>query len=294
MIKVEHIIKELYDDYQRWIEKIEEDPYSGKGKVGIKDVLRAHYLIVDYFAREHGEGIGGVGPKDINLLHSALSRQTTGYSGLRKWNSDFDICATLFYGLIKNHPFHDANKRTAFLTLLYHLRLINRTPDAKQKDFETLAVRIASNKLEEYKYSSRYKNLPDWEVCLISQFLRKNTRSINKNEYLITYRDLNTILQRFSFGMVNPNNNHIEIVRFQEETVGLIRRDKIIVQKRIMVIGFPGWSRQVGIEDLKKVRKLTGLNPDNGVDSEVFFRGAEPFNALIWQFQGPLKRLADK
>ncbi len=291
---MEHIAKELREDYERWLIKIGDDPYSGKGTVGIKDVLRAHYLIVDYFSNEYGGGIGGIGPRDLNLLHSALNRQTTGYDSHQKWNSEFEICATLFYGLIKDHAFHDANKRTAFLTLLYHLRKIDRTPDARQKEFETLALRIASNQLEKYSQYTQFKLKRDGNIYFIADFLRRNTRKVNKNEYIITYRDLDTILKKYSYNMANPNKNHIEIVHNVVETTGLFKKETRTIEKRVGVIDFPGWGRQICLRDIKFVRKITGLIHENGVDSEAFFHNAEPFAALIWQFQNPLKRLADK
>ena len=37
-------------------------------------------------------------------LHSTLSRQQSGYGGENKWNNEFDICGTLFFGLIKIMP----------------------------------------------------------------------------------------------------------------------------------------------------------------------------------------------
>jgi hypothetical protein len=88
---------------------------KGALTLGMHDVLKAHFLIADFFFAE-GEGIGGVGPRDLDLLHSALYRQHVTLGGTAKWDTKFDVCATLLYGLIKDHPFHDANKRTAFLS----------------------------------------------------------------------------------------------------------------------------------------------------------------------------------
>jgi len=109
----------LHDDieteYKRWKNLIGSgDPYQSSETIGLQEVLAAHFLIIDYFA-EKKYGIGGVGPRDLDLLHSALSRQFTGYGGAKKWSGLYENCATLMFGLIMNHPFHDANKRTAFL-----------------------------------------------------------------------------------------------------------------------------------------------------------------------------------
>src|SRR5262245_60894950 len=119
----EDLCPEVLAEYERWRAQLgSDDPYAGRDTLGIHDVLREHFLIQDFFYRE-GQGMGGIGPKSLNLLHSAVSRQCIG-----KWTDKFDICATLLYGLVKNHPFHDANKRTAFLCALLHLYRQGRVP----------------------------------------------------------------------------------------------------------------------------------------------------------------------
>jgi death-on-curing family protein len=105
-------------EYERWRAIVgDEDPFYSSETIGLHDLLAAHFLIIDYFA-EKNYGVGGVGPRSLDLLHSALSRQFTGYDGARKWNGLYENCATLLYGLVMNHPFHDANKRTALLVVL--------------------------------------------------------------------------------------------------------------------------------------------------------------------------------
>src|SRR5258708_5167506 len=103
----------LKEEYERWKNEIgPNDPYDGPTTIGIHDVLRAHFLLLDFFTTEVGDGIGGIGPRELNLLHSAVSRQTAGFGGHAKYSDKYEVCATLFFGLIMNHPFHDANKRT--------------------------------------------------------------------------------------------------------------------------------------------------------------------------------------
>jgi len=78
-------------EYERWTNIVgRSDPYAGKVTIGIHEVLQAHFLLAEYFARI-GEGIGGLGPKDINLLHSALSRQTVEFGGNVKWKDRIDV-----------------------------------------------------------------------------------------------------------------------------------------------------------------------------------------------------------
>lgn len=74
---------------------------------------------------------------------------------MTKWKTDLQILSTLFFGLIMNHPFHDGNKRTAFLIMLYHLNLIGRTPIEREELYEELTVNIAANNLSVYHLTQR-------------------------------------------------------------------------------------------------------------------------------------------
>jgi len=294
---MEYLAKPVQEEYKRWCEKLgNEDPYQGQSTVGLFDALRAHFLIADYFYEEGG-GIGGIGPRDIDLLHSALYRQFIGYGGRSKWKDDIEVCATLMYGLIKDHPFYDANKRTAFLVALFHLQKIGRWITASQKKFEDFTVEIAEGRLAKYP---RYENLKkkkkdELEVSFIADFLRRNTRQINRKYYAVTYSELNTLLHKFGFELVNPRHNHIDIVRVEErrKIFGVLGK-KEKVGNRVGQIGFPAWKSKVGKGAIKTVREVTKLNPKNGIDSDSFYYGTDPMQSLIDIYHSPLKRLADR
>jgi prophage maintenance system killer protein len=288
------ISKELQEDYERWEQEIREDNYLSYRTLGILDVLRAHYLIIDFFADEYGEGVGGVGPKSLNLLHSTLNRQFTGYDGRAKWNTDLEICASLFWGLIKNHPFHDVNKRTAVLSLFYHLLKIKRYPNTSHKVYEQLAICIAANTLDDYPNFPKFKNKSDPEVLFIADFLIHNTRKTEKTEYKITYRQFDAILRKHRFGLSNHEKNQIDVIKLYDEPVGILGRKTVLKEKRLTSIGFPGWTRQVNLDTIKQIRRLTGLTAENGFDSATFYHDADSLPFLITEFQGLLKRLSDK
>jgi len=283
----------LYEEYQRYHKELvgDSDPFIGPRTIGVDDVLRAHYLLCDFFLRE-GEEIALAGPRDVNLLMSAIGRQTSGYGGVAKWNDDYEVCATLFYGLIKNHPFHDGNKRTALLIALYHLYKLGRTPTLKHRVLETLAVRTAGNRLSKYP---RYKNFTkerDPEVRFLAMRLRKGTRRSDSRSYTVTFHQLNGILQEFGFELGNPSGNYIDVIRVVERKRFL--RKPIFERQKILKVGFPGWTKQVTKSALGSVRRETGLTTDKGYDSQVFYKGAEPLESLIAQYHAPLRRLKDR
>jgi death-on-curing family protein len=155
---------EIEKEYKRWQNIVgPDDPYQSNDTIGLQDVLAAHFLIIDYFV-EKNYGIGGVGLRNVDLLHSALSRQFTGYGGVRKWNGLFEHCATLMFGLIMNHPFHDANKRTALLAILSLLHRNKKIITLQQKKLDRLVIAVASNELpgylgEEERYHKKLQSL---------------------------------------------------------------------------------------------------------------------------------------
>lgn len=262
--------------------------------LSVREVLRAHFLIVNHFYLE-GEGLGGIGPKDLGLLHSAVNRQYVSFGNKSKWTDVFDICATLFYGIIKNHPFHDANKRTAFLSALFQLHRSNWYLSINEKEFEDFTVEVANNDLGKYaRYNYLKKsNDPDPEVKFICWYLKKNTRKIDKKNYPITYQELQVILNAHGFTLANPNGNYIDIFRIEKRRrfLGLLKEKE--VQVRIRQIGFPRWTAEVDKRTLKTIRDVTQLTAAKGVDSAVFFKGFS-METLITTYHQPLLRLAQR
>jgi prophage maintenance system killer protein len=286
---------EIEREFNRIAAQLPEEEEPGPLALTAQDVLRAHFLVANHFYLE-GHGLGGVGPRDIGLLCSAVSRQYVSFGGHTKWNDKFDICATLFFGLIKNHPFYDANKRTAFLSVLYQLYRMGWCPAVSEKQFEDFTVEIAEDKLIRY---ARFRDIStdgdsDPAIKFISWYLRKNTRRIDKTNYNITYRELQSILNRYGFSLANHHGNYVDIIRMEKRPtiLGLFRtRD---VQTRLGQIGLPRWTAQVGRGALKTVREVTGLTERQGTDSASFFKGLDPMQTLITTYHEPLMRLAER
>lgn len=293
---MEFLHEDIGREYERWVKLVgPDDPYTGRHTVGLHEVLRAHFLIADFFV-ENEYGIGGIGPKSVDLLHSAIYRQFVSFDGKEKWPEPFEKCATLMFGLVKDHPFHDANKRTALLAALYQLDKCSRTPTASQRELEDFVVEIADNRLSKYaRYKTLSKEEDDAEVLFIADFLKRNTRGIDKRHYTVTYHQLNQLLQRYGFELTNPSGNYIDVVRVEMKPKFLgVLGPEVRRQYRVTQIGFPGWKRQVNQGALKSVRKATGLTAENGYDSAVFYRSADPLEALIDLYSEPLRRLANR
>lgn len=287
MIEQEYRNADIEAEHRRWSGLIgPADPYLGRTTIGIHEVLRAHFLLLDFFS-QIGEGVGGVGPRDIHLLHSALSRQFVQFGGKPKWTQKIEVCATLLFGLIKNHPFHDANKRTAFLTSILHLQKVGRTPKISGTDYENLIVDISNGDLQ--KYNLREKGQPstyDMNILIISDFLKRSTRKIDRRSKIITYNQLNKLLSNYGYKLENPKHNHIDVVPHRDSN------DIIDSSKRVAHIGFHGWKRQVSRKDIDIVRSAIEMDARHGFDSQSFFNGRADPLSLIENYREPLERLA--
>lgn len=264
-------------EYERWRKQL-PTYHQGNG-LTYDDVLQVHFTLVDMFYGRDS-GIGGIGPKSLDLMVSAVSRQSVSFGGQDKWERPEEIAATLLYGVILNHPFHDANKRTAFLSTLLLLSRYGLTIRVTEKQFEDFTVAIAERSFRDWeKYKRSFADQEDSDVRYIAHYIRTSTRQSDRKDYLITYRELNALLRRFGFELTNPHANTIDVVDMSDG-------------RRVCNIGCHGMSKQVAKPVIKYVRGETGLDFLNGCDSGAFFKGEEPINNLLAKYYEPLERLA--
>lgn len=286
----------LARQHSKFALEIGVDPYVGDYTLGIGEVLDAHFLIADFFAAR-GQDFVAVGPASLPLLHSALSRQFVTLGGQPKWKTPHEVAATLLFGLIKDHPFHDANKRTALVSTLWLLMKHDLGPTIPQKSLEDFVVDIADDQLP-LKYArcrdDKEAGDPDAEVRFIAYWLKQSTRTIKNEQRFITYRELRVILRRFGFELESPRDNHIDVIRVRQRR-GLLGFGQGESRQKLGRIGYPGETRQVAKGDVKKVRELCGLDfKNNFVDSVEFYDGINPMSFLLNEYQDILIRLADR
>lgn len=253
------------------------------------DVIKAHFVLADYFVRK-GE-MARYGVLNYDMLSSAISRQNVGFGGKLKWTDDFCKIATLTFGLTKDHAFNDGNKRTALLCMLKALHITKRMLTCKKKEIETLLVRIAANQMNQYKdfkkFEKRYKN--DAIVYFIANYLRKNSRKIDNTFRTLTFVELNRKLKNYGIWLDNPIGCYIDVMHNKETTklFGLLKNSK---PQKIMKIGFPGWKKQVNPKALKSILSTSGLT-SLGIDLKTFYDETEPEYQLIDDYYTVLKRL---
>lgn len=114
----------------------------------VVELLTIHAIVIDEFG-----GIDGV--RDLGALEAAVFRPQTGY-----YEDPMAEAAALFESLIQNHPFLDANKRTALAAADIHLRMHG--------------VELAGDSLEHHRFIVGLIERGDLDWKAIDVWLREN------------------------------------------------------------------------------------------------------------------------
>ena len=109
-------------------------------------------LVLAIHDRQLAEHGGSPGVRDDNLLESALARPQQLYAYGEPQPDLADLAATLAFGISRNHPFVDGNKRTALVAYRSFLVLngAELTASAEEKYLTILALaegKLSLNKL---------------------------------------------------------------------------------------------------------------------------------------------------
>ncbi|MDX2451741.1 Fic family protein [Desulfosarcina sp.] len=292
---MEFVNQRLSEEHKRLIDTLlEESAQVSDCVIDIVDVLNAHFLIIDYFFEngEGGKGVAGIGPIDKGLLSSAVAAQKTEYSGKLKWKTDYEKCAALFYGLIKNHPFHNYNQITALLTALYYLSRLNHAPTASHKELEIITRIIASNTIRDRKAFKPFSKFENGEIRFLAQYFQRNIRPLDESDYKITYSELNRILGGFGFSLNYSHGNSIDIVRIEKRSsfFGLPKTKG--GHTSLGTIGFAGWKREVPKKEMKLIQAYTGLAANETFNPRILYKKGPPLSSLINLYGGIFPSLA--
>jgi death-on-curing protein len=90
--------------------------------------------------RQHG---GSLGVRDENLLAASLARPKHLFAYSEP--NLFDLAAAYGYGLAKNHPLIDGNKRTAFMVMYVFLGLNRYLIEVPEMEVVQLMERLATD-----------------------------------------------------------------------------------------------------------------------------------------------------
>ncbi|MDD5587185.1 MAG: type II toxin-antitoxin system death-on-curing family toxin [Alphaproteobacteria bacterium] len=108
--------------------------------------LREHEVLAMHGELIAGHG-GSDGVRDPGLLDSALARplQKAAYDD----PSVFDCAAAYAFGIIRNHPFIDGNKRTGFVAAAVFMKLNGWDLTAAEAEAYSAIITLAQGELDE-------------------------------------------------------------------------------------------------------------------------------------------------
>ncbi len=107
-----------------------------------RQLVAIHHALI----REHG---GPRGIRDSGLLESALARPRN----LHAYDGETDPCrlATAYgWGICRDHPFVDGNKRVALMTMYVFLKLNGLELTASEADAVVTMLELAAGNLSEH------------------------------------------------------------------------------------------------------------------------------------------------
>jgi death on curing protein len=123
--------------------------------LSIDDVIAIHNAVVRHFSGQN-DPILLVGVQNQGLLESAIHRPTDGMGG-----NDFHTtlprkAAAFFHSLVKNHSFHDGNKRTALVSLAVFLERNSKHIHADDDELFDFVKDVAKGDLNHVSESENY------------------------------------------------------------------------------------------------------------------------------------------
>ena len=240
--------------------------------------------------------MSGVGYRDIGIFISTVERQYSVFGGIPVCEDEFEEIATLLYGIIKNHPFYDANKRTAFLCCLMQLHRLGRRITVAEKDFENLMVEIADGSINQKAALKdlRKAKVQRPEVKFLARYLQKNSRKNARLSATIKFRDLRSIVEANGFAFANASRGTIDLIKIEERRIPrFFLKDRIEKTNQVLLnIAYHGEGIDVPDNTLKLVRQACGLTEQDGFDGEVLLRDATPTFQLIKSYRTALQNLA--
>lgn len=267
--------------------------------LSVIDVIDLHHILcANYDELPEMEKVSPPGVKNINMLESAVSRQHVGTGDYYKYDDIFINCATLVFGLVKNHAFHNGNKRLGFLAMIKHLLLNGYVikPGVTHIEIFDLLRLLASNELIEhaitygkhfYKQNKKEIWTDELQIEYIGWWLRKST--IHKNnkykQNSLSINELQRILEAKNFetgfsGKFLRVAKKKTIVQILFNTKPL-KRDYIVKD-----------SKNISQNLVAQIREDFSVRFIDGVDNQTFYDDKSDFREEIVLYKKIIYKLA--
>lgn len=113
--------------------------------------MKPLFLTLDEVLSLHAEQIrlfgGSSGIRDVGLLQSAVGSVEATFGGAFLHETIFAMAAAYLYGICRNHPFIDGNKRTSVGAALTFLEMNDIEVDAAEDAFYDLVIGVAEGRI---------------------------------------------------------------------------------------------------------------------------------------------------
>lgn len=106
----------------------------------LSEVLTLHQMQLDRFGGSHGI-------RELGLLESAMGNVGATFGGEYLHQSVYEMAAAYLYGICRNHPFVDGNKRTAAAAAITFLDLNGIEIEASEDKLYDLVIGVAEGRV---------------------------------------------------------------------------------------------------------------------------------------------------
>lgn len=251
-----------------------------------KSVIELHELLSNNIhLLEEMDPVEPRGIKNFGMLESAVSRQTVGSANYYKYPDLFSNAATLVFGIIKNHAFHNGNKRAGLLVLVKHLYINGYvlSPTLNSEELYEILIAIADSSIPAFfqKYVRKYsfirskdeKKETEWEVDTqiryFSFWIKKNSKakeSTIKGD--VRLAELKKVLDNKNIKM-NQNGSTLDVyIEKENKFLGFTVGTKTQQRKSYSI----GNNRTtIGRPTLAILRRDFNLTKMHGIDDTFFY-----------------------
>ena len=206
--------------------------------LSVDDVIGLHKQLAEHF-EQTGDPIDPPGVRSMHLIGSSVARPQTSLGGEEKYKTTDEKAAALFHSLIKNHAFHNGNKRTALVSLLAFLdRNGQRVTDVTDEEVFEMVIGVASDTfpVPNTKADDAVVALTAW-LAARTTAKRARASTMRTTDFVARCKKVGLPVKKDTagwkifgkHGVVKINNNHRDLpgnaVRVNMQTLGISEID---------------------------------------------------------------------
>lgn len=251
-----------------------------------EDLLRIHAALAKDF-EDSKDPIEPPGVRSDHLIGSTVSRPLTAIGDRLKYPTAELAAAALMHSVVHNHCFFNGNKRTGLVAMLVFLDSNSRIVTCDERALFRFTLRLAQHRLIPRHYDQR----DDREVLAAAQWIRSNSRAVNKGERPIPGHRLKGILRDFGceYSAAPGRGNRLDIRRTVSVSTGRLRRHRDRVLRTQIQYASDG--QEIARNTIHKVRDDLWLDEEHGIDSHAFYEAEATPDDFIQTYRTLLRRL---